>query len=110
MNLILEPIGNKYSVVKEYTYKDVTVPIGFLTDGISYIFRIFGVFINRFDPRYIEAVVVHDLLASRGEWEKANRYFEEMLPDDGRGKSMVKGVKLYAFFKVDVLEKIKGWF
>ena len=92
---MIEPSGNKYKLTKEMTYKDVTVPVGFETDGISYKFRLIGIFINKFDPRYIEAVIVHDYLTDLGDWERANRYFEEMLPDTLTARSMVRGVKMY---------------
>lgn len=93
---MLEPYGDKYRLTKPIQYKDVNVPIGYLTDGISYKFRFFGIFINKFDPQYIEAVIVHDFLTDKGQWEKANKYFEEMLPNTKTAKLMVLGVKIYA--------------
>lgn len=92
---MIEPSGKKYKLTKELVYKDVTVPVGYETDGISYKFRLVGIFINKFDPMYIEAVIVHDYLTDLGDWERANRYFEEMLPDTLTARSMVIGVKLY---------------
>ena len=98
---MLEPIGRKYRTTKEITYKDVIVPIGTLTDGISYKLRIFALFVDRYDPRFIEAVVVHDYLTYLGEWEKGNKYFEDMLPENWRKPFMVAGVKIY--------RKLKGY-
>lgn len=95
---MLAPKGNKYALTCDYTYKDVTVPKDYLTDGISYKFRFIGLFISRFDPRYIEAAIVHDYLTDLGRWELANKYFEEMLPDTAIKPLMVKAVRMYAKF------------
>lgn len=92
---MIEPSGKKYKLTKDLTYNDVIVPVGYETDGISYKFRLVGIFINKFDPRYIEAVIVHDYLTDLGYWERANRYFEEMLPNTLTARSMVIGVKMY---------------
>jgi hypothetical protein len=100
-DLLLKPNGSKYELAKEYTYRDITIPIGYKTDGISYKFRLIGIFINRFDPRYIEAVLVHDYLTDKNEWDKANRYFEELLPNTVTSELMIDAVKLYS--------KIKGY-
>ena len=53
--MILLPFGDKYKIPFGYNYKDITVPSGFTTDGISYKFRLLGIFINKFDPRYLTA-------------------------------------------------------
>lgn len=96
---MLTPKGNKYELTKDYTYKDVVVPKGFTTDGITYKLRIVGLFINKFDPKYITAAIVHDYLTDNDEWEVANEYFEEMLPKGFRSSCMVLGVKAYRWFK-----------
>jgi hypothetical protein len=93
--MLLIPKGSKYALAEEYTYKDVTIPIGYLTDGVSYKFRLVGVFINRFDPLYIEAAVVHDYLTDQGDWDKANKYFEELLPKTKTTWCMVAAVNSY---------------
>lgn len=95
---MLEPSGKHYKLIRPITYKDVTVPIGYETDGISYKFRLFGIFLNKFDPLYIKAVIVHDYLTDKNQWEKANKYFEELLPNTAIAKAMIIGVKLYRKF------------
>jgi hypothetical protein len=97
--LLLYPRGNKYALRQDYKYKDIIIPKGYTTDGISYKFRLIGIFINRFDPKYIEAVVVHDYLTDMNQWVKANRYFEELLPNTITAKIMVKAVKIYKKIK-----------
>ena len=66
-NLIISPLPeHKYILEEEYRYKDVVVPIGFVTDGAD-IPRLFWSFYppNRSD--YLPAVIVHDCLCSLGE-------------------------------------------
>lgn len=92
---MIEPHGDRYKTTKVLTYKDCTVPKGTPTDGISYKFRLLGIFINKFDPRFIKAVIFHDHLTDIGDWDRGNRYFEELLPVHWLSPLMVKGVKLY---------------
>lgn len=92
---MLKPVGNKYETTAPLVYKKATVPQGFQTDGITYKLRLVGLFINKFDPRYITAAIVHDYLTDKGDWELANKYFEELLPNDFRSKCMVLAVKIY---------------
>ena len=91
----LEPKGTKYVLAEEYTYKDLVIPVGTPTDGISYKFRVVALFINKYDPRYIEAVMVHDYLCELEQYKKADKYFEELLPNDALSKVMVSSVKTY---------------
>lgn len=102
---MLEPSGKRYRLIRPITYKDVNVPIGYETDGISYKFRVLGVWLNKFDPLYIEAVIVHDYLTDLGEWEKANKYFEEMLLDTMVAKAMVLGVQVYYKWYIRLLKR-----
>ena len=101
---MLEPSKKRYRLIRPITYKDVTVPIGYETDGISYKFRFFGIFLNKFDPLYIKAVIVHDYLTDLGQWDKANRYFEELLPNTTTAKAMLIGVKIYYKFYIKIFK------
>lgn len=95
---MIRPECGRYVLTDAYRYKDVTVPIGFHTDGLSYKFWLIGIVVDKYDPRYIEAAVVHDYLVVEGDWDKANKYFEELLPDTLVCKAMVKGVKMYRWY------------
>ena len=70
--------GDKYKVLEDFTYKDITVPKGFHTNGAD-IPRIFWAIWppNRSD--YLSAVVIHDYLCDLEEYEKADEYFREIL-------------------------------
>ena len=69
---------HKYFLLKEYRYRDVVVPVGFVTNGAD-IPRLFWSIYppNRSD--YLPAVIVHDYLCSIREYEKADKYFKEIL-------------------------------
>lgn len=98
---MIKPNNKYYVTTKDLTYKDVTVPKGFKTDGISYKFRLIGVFINKFDPLYIKAVIFHDYLTRDNyeDWGKANEYFKELLPSTRTAKLMVWAVNKYRIIK-----------
>lgn len=96
---MLEPYNEYYRTTVDLKYKDITIKAGFITDGISYKFKMFGAFISKFDPRYIIPVIVHDYLCDIGEWEKANKYFKELLPDTKNAKIMKLGVSIYCPLK-----------
>lgn len=99
--LLLTPFKRGYHVIGGLDYKDISVPDKFFTDGITAKkIKLVYLFINKFDPRVIEAVVVHDYLCELGEYEKADRYFEEMLPDIWQKWWMVRAVKRYHDIKV----------
>lgn len=94
---MIEPNGEFYQTTEDMAFRDVTVPKGFITDGISYKFRFIGLFVNKFDPRYIKAVIFHDYLTRDGheDWDKANKVFEELLPEGWVSRRMVNAVKMY---------------
>ena len=97
---MLKPAGNRYELTDPLVYKSCRVPKGFKTDGITYKLRLAALFINRFDPRYIKAAIVHDYLVEMGDWHRANHYFAELLPDnDWRSKVMIKAVRFYRRFR-----------
>lgn len=101
---MLRPSGKKYATTNLLSYDGIKVPAGYETDGISYKFRLLGIFLNRFDPRYIHAVIFHDYIIDvMGDWELANRVFAELLPDDSDdddlSRKMIKAVRLYRWFK-----------
>ena len=78
-NLVITPReGDKYKIIKDYTYKDVTVPSGYHTDGASISRVLWSIWPpNRSD--YLPAVVVHDYLCDEEEYTKADLYFKEIL-------------------------------
>ena len=108
-NVIISPLPeHKYILLEEYRYKDVVVPVGFVTNGAD-IPRLFWSFYppNRSD--YLPAVIVHDWLCSEAKrlgddslYEKADEYFKEILValgiDDVDVFVLWGGVRFYSKF------------
>ena len=93
------PIGNGHVMVTEdYTYENVTVHNGFISDLAS-IPRILWWLYPPYNPDYKTACVVHDLLCKNEEYAKADRYFEQILKASGvkytTRRNLVMGVKLW---------------
>lgn len=93
--LVIAPIEGGYELVEEFRYKDIVVPKGFRTDGLTIKIRLLYMFIGKYDPRCIEAAVVHDYLCELEQYELADEVFEEMLPEIWQKPYMVRAVKLY---------------
>jgi len=70
--------GDKFIVLKPYSYKDVEVPIGFMTNGAN-IPRVFWSLIPPNKTDNLPAVVIHDYLCEKEEYKKADQYFNEIL-------------------------------
>lgn len=102
---LLKPTAsNKFIVVYPYVYKDVTIPAGYRTNGAD-IPRIFWSIVPPFKPKYLPAVIIHDYLCDMEEYEKADKYFKEMLLKIEDGiitRKMTKAVKLYHKIKYGV--------
>jgi hypothetical protein len=111
-SVVISPLPeHKYILLEAYTYKDVTVPVGFVTNGAD-IPRIFWSFYppNRSD--YLPAVVVHDYLCSLGEYEKADRYFKDILKALGTSEFDIfvlhGGVRFYSICVRPIEKKLKN--
>lgn len=90
--------GDRYKLNKTLTYKDVTVPEGYRTNGAD-IPRIFWSIFPPNKSDYLPAVIVHDYLCDLEEYQKADQYFEEILKELGIDFIsvflLVKAVTLY---------------
>ena len=109
IDVVVSPLPeHRYILDEEYRYRDVIVPVGFVTNGAD-IPRIFWSFYppNRSD--YLPAVIVHDYLCSVGEYDKADRYFREILEALNISSFDVfvlwGGVRFYSVFVRPILKK-----
>ena len=99
---IVSPRENDtYKILKEFTYKDITVPVGYHTNGAD-VPRIFWSFFPPNRSTYLPAVIVHDYLCSLKEWDKANLYFNEILDILEVGKATQFSFKwsTWGYFKI----------
>ncbi len=94
--------GNSYEINKEVRYKDIIIPVGYRTNGAD-IPRIFWSLFPPNKSDYLPAVIVHDYLCDKEEYQKADLYFEEILRDlrvDFISRYLlVKSVSLYHSYK-----------
>jgi len=105
---------NRVELLADYTYGDITVQAGFVSDGLTIPLG-FRLVVNKYSPRYLPCAFVHDMLTDNAfkdysnghkafairQFAEADNLFEEMLTiaDSGeltlKSKLMVKCVKLY---------------
>lgn len=98
----ISPVDGGYELIRDFEYKDIVVPKGFVTNGIDLKTRVLSLFINKYDPITIEAVVVHDYLCELEQYAKADLYFQELLPNIWQKPFMLFLVKIYHKFKYGV--------
>jgi hypothetical protein len=86
----------------EYTYKDVTVPVGYLTNGAN-IPRPFWSLFPPNRPEYLSAALVHDYMYDEKQYKKGDVYFKEMLTALGCSRLKINlfyiAVRLYSRIK-----------
>lgn len=78
-DVVVQPLGgNRYKVLEDIMYKDVTVEAGYRTNGAD-IPRIFWSIFPPNKSDYLPAVIVHDYLCDIEDYKKADQYFNEIL-------------------------------
>ena len=88
MNAILlrdSPNHGAYrEVVEAYTYKNITIPAGFTTDGASIPDWLQNIF-DPFEPDYLTAAVIHDYLyyTKQVSRKEADKIFLEVMLEMG---------------------------
>nr|DAX81627.1 MAG TPA: Protein of unknown function (DUF1353) [Bacteriophage sp.] len=99
----LQPYNkDQFKNAVDYTYKDVTVPVGYLTNGAN-IPRPFWSLFPPNSPEYLSAALVHDYMYDQQDYKKADRYFKEMLK--ALGCSRLK-INLF-YYAVRIYSRIK---
>jgi len=102
-DIAVQPLrDNKYKVKKEIRYKDIVVPVGYRTNGAD-IPRVVWSYIPPNWGDALPAVIVHDFMCDRaetiGDYEKADRYFKEILEilkvKKSKAEIMYRAVSLY---------------
>ncbi|MCF6207672.1 MAG: DUF1353 domain-containing protein [Sulfurovum sp.] len=106
MSPVLRPLhGDRFELVEPFVYRDITVPAGYTTNGAN-VPRLFWSFLPPNRPDYLPAVVVHDYLCDKEEYEKADNYLEIYLKELNVGYItmfvMVAAVRVYHYFKYNV--------
>jgi len=92
-------VGYNFTVHEPFTYKDITVPKGFTSNGAN-IPRSFWSIVPPNYMQILPAIAVHDYLCRESEFEKANQYFKELLIEQNvrpyKQKVLNSGVVIYS--------------
>ena len=80
---------SKYLLLEDFTYRNITVPKGYLTNGAD-IPRIFWSLVPPNLSAILPAVILHDYLCDLQYYEKADFIFESCLKDLDVKPYMVK--------------------
>lgn len=104
----IQPLpADKYLVLEDITFKDVVVPKNFKTNGADVPRLLWSIYPpNKSD--FLPAVIIHDYLCDKEEYEKADNYFEEVLVELGIKNLdrflLVKSVRLYHTIRYKLLK------
>ena len=88
---------NNYILLDDYAIAGVVVPQFYKTNGAN-IPRVLWIIVPPFKPVYLPAVIVHDYLCDKEEYQWADALFEEILfsiEKSFKTKMMVWAVKFY---------------
>lgn len=89
---------DKYKLIAPFTYKDITVPINYHTNGAD-IPKPLWVFWPPNRSSYLPAVIIHDYLCDNQEYKKADIYLKEIMKTLNVSKFTIwvfyNGVRLY---------------
>lgn len=90
---ILKPFDkDKFELVQDYTYKDITIPAGYKTNGAN-VPRMFWSVFPPNSPEYLSAVIMHDYLCDKEQYKLADKTLKEMMSALGVSK-----LKVYIFY------------
>lgn len=108
----------KYTLFFDGTEDFLNIPAGFCTNGAS-IPRIFWAILSPFDPRYMEEATIHDFICDKGQYARADDWFERLLIDNTEIKTWHRKVFIgsvrfwhwFAYQKADYfgVAKPKRW-
>ena len=72
---------NKLVLIEPYQVKNIRIPSGYKSDGLSLRFRLFRLIISKYSPKFMPFFFIHDYLCSKKKYALANDIGEEVLFD-----------------------------
>ena len=103
---ILDPTPNStFKLYEDYTIANITIPKGFVTDGLTLKNRLFRVIVDKYQPKFAPFFVIHDYLCSLNKYKEADTVGSKILfriEYSFRTKTMIKAIKLYHRLKYGV--------
>ena len=73
--------NNKFVLVEPYQVKNIRIPSGYESDGLSLRLRVFRLIVSRYSPKFMPFFFIHDYLCSKKKYGLANAIGEEVLFD-----------------------------
>lgn len=90
--------NNKFVLVEPYQVRNIKIPNGYESDGLSLRFRLFRLIVSRYSPKFMPFFFIHDYLCSKKRFNLANDIGEEVLFDIERSfrtKAMMFLIRKY---------------
>lgn len=107
----VQPIDkDKFRTVAPFSYKDVKIPSGFVTNGAN-VPRVFWSIFPPNSPEYLSAVVVHDYMCANMEefgWKKADQYLYDAMLDCSVKKWKAKTFYYFCYIRHEILKVFVG--
>ena len=97
--------NNKFVLVEPYQVKNIKIPSGYKSDGLSLKFRVFRLIISRYSPKFMPFFFIHDYLCDKKKFNLANDIGEEVLFDiekSFRTKAMIFLIRKYHKYKYKI--------
>lgn len=72
--------NNRYILLEDFYYKDITVPAGYITNGADIPRILWSIWPpNKSD--YMPAIIIHDYLTDMYDFERAHVYFKDIMQE-----------------------------
>ena len=89
---------NTFVLNKPYQVKNIHIPLGYESDGLSLKVKIFRLIVSKYAPKFMPFFFIHDYLCDKEEYVFANNLGQEILFDiekSWRTKAMMWGIRMY---------------
>jgi len=76
----LQPTNdNRFRLLENYTIKGVTIPKGFITDGLTLKIRLLKLIVDKYAPKFSPFFIFHDYLCDKDRYIEADTLGVEIL-------------------------------
>ena len=96
---------NTFVLDKVYKVKNITIPIGYESDGLSLKFKLFRLIVSKYSPKFMPFFFIHDYLCDKEQYKLADNIGQEVLygiEKSVRTRLMIKAIRLYHRIKYGV--------
>ena len=96
---------NTFVLDKAYKVKNISIPIGYESDGLSLKFKLFRLVVSKYSPKFMPFFFIHDYLCDKEKYRLADDIGQEILYDiekSVRTNMMMKLIRFYHYIKYGV--------